>query len=120
MPWPLLERAGLVLALTDTTLPAVHATAVGARVLAEDLAHTGPRQRLAVVPVTGPGRYTRDEVVRAVTPLKVLPALARDDKGATALHRRGSRYATSVRALAAAAVQHHAHLQGLLTGGRIS
>lgn len=90
-PWTLIERADAVLVFTDSTLAALARTQIGVAELRDALAHTGSRDRIAVVPVlerklkTGEQLrpYSGREIQSIFEPTRTVPGLPRDEKAAT-------------------------------------
>lgn len=119
-PWTLVDRADVVLVLTDVTLAALSTTAIGLTELRDALARTGPRDRLVAVPVLGQTPrgggirpYGPAEVTKVLAPTPVLPGIPRDERAATGPAKPGG-YTRAVRRLADAAAAHAGQTRQML------
>lgn len=85
-PYPVLERADAVLALTHASLPGINATYLGLEALREVVASTGTQRRLGVVTLEG-GKdslrpYSTKEVAAITAPTEVIASLEHDPRRA--------------------------------------
>lgn len=85
---PVLSRADSVLVVTDTTLSALNALAVGLPSIADRLGTSGSTRKLGVVPLLGNERgsghrpYGPREIAQVLDSVPVLPGIARDARAA--------------------------------------
>lgn len=126
--WTLLETADCVLALTDTTLPALNTTVIGLQALRGRLEQSGTPDRVGLVPVTGRDKgpdirpYGAREIQGIVGPTAVVAEVARDEAraavyGASIAPSRGhssSGYVRSINHLVKAAAQHAERARAIL------
>lgn len=114
-PYPLLERADAVLALTHASLPGINATHLGLDALRHLVSSTGTQRRLGVVTLSG-GKdslrpYGGKEVAAVTSPTEVIASLDYDPRRAAVYSggvapARGhdfSGYVRSVKSLTSAA-----------------